>query len=324
MKIGFQVYKGTQILEKTSQPRISPILGLFVAVLAASTSSIFIRYAQTEAPSLAIAAWRLCLASLILVPLAFLRNREEIRRLERNSLGLLVLSGIFLCFHFASWITSLEFTTVPSSVVLVTTSPLWVAVLSPVVLRERLPVIVWIGLAVALVGGTIVGGGQACQISSAGLDCSGFQGFLHGKALFGNFLALVGAWCGAGYLLVGRWVRPTLSLLSYTAIVYGIAAVGLVILVLINHTPLFGYQPVTYLWFVLLALIPQLIGHSTYNWALRYLSAAYVSIALLGEPIGTTILALFLLKEAPTILEIVGGILTLLGIYIASRITSSS
>ena len=238
-------------------------------------------------------------------------------------MGLLALSGVFLCFHFASWITSLEFTTVPSSVVLVTTSPLWVAVLSPLVLHERLPVAVWIGLAVALLGGTIVGGGQACQFGPSGIDCSGFQNFLHGEALFGNFLALVGAWCGAGYLLVGRWVRPTLSLLSYTAIVYGIAAIGLLILALANHTQIFGFQPITYIWFVLLALIPQLIGHSTYNWALRYLSAAYVSIALLGEPIGTSILALVLLKEVPTILEIVGGLLTLMGIYVASRVNSS-
>jgi drug/metabolite transporter (DMT)-like permease len=310
-------------LDKTLQPRISPILGLFVAVLAASTSSIFIRFAQTEAPSLAIAAWRLCFASMVLVPMAIARNRAEIGLLKPGSLALLALSGIFLCFHFASWITSLEYTTVPSSVVLVTTSPLWVAVLSPLVLRERLPGVVWIGLTIALLGGTIVGGGQACQIGQTGIDCSGFQNFLNGRPLFGNFLALVGAWCGAGYLLVGRWVRPTLSLLSYTAIVYGIAAVGLVILALVTHTQLFGFQPVTFIWFVLLALIPQLIGHSTYNWALRYLSAAYVSIALLGEPIGTSILALLLLKESPTILEIVGGILTLIGIFIASRVNSS-
>ncbi len=310
-------------MNNSSQPRISPIIGLSVAVLAASTSSIFIRFAQTEASSLAIAAWRLVLASMVLVPIAIARNRDEISHLRRSSLALLVLSGIFLCFHFASWITSLEYTSVPSSVVLVSTSPLWVAVLSPLVLRERLPGIVWIGLTVALVGGTIVGGGQACQIGPDGIDCSGFQFYLHGRALFGNFLALVGAWCAAGYLLVGRWVRPSLSLLSYTAIVYGIAAVGLVILVMVSHTQVIGYQPVIYVWFILLALIPQLIGHSTYNWALRYLPAAYVSIALLGEPIGTSILALFLLKEAPTLLEIVGGILTLIGIYIASRATSS-
>ena len=310
-------------MNQPSQPRISPILGLFIAVLAASTSSIFIRYAQTEAPSLAVAAWRLGIASLILVPVAIAKNRGEIAHLGRGSLGLLVFSGVFLCFHFASWITSLEYTSVPSSVVLVTTSPLWVALLSPLVLHEKLPKVVWIGLGVALVGGTIVGGSPACQIRSEGLDCSGFQEFLHGKALFGNFLALIGAWCGAGYLLVGRWVRPNLSLLSYTAIVYGIAAVGLLILVGVNNIQLFGYQPNTFAWFFLLALIPQLIGHSTYNWALRYLSAAYVSIALLGEPIGTSILAFLLLQEAPTILEIVGGILTLIGIYIASRVTSS-
>jgi len=306
-------------LEQPSQPSIPPVAGLFVAILAVSTSSIFIRFAQTEAPSLAIAAWRLTLVSLILVPLAWIRNRTELKRLSLRTAGLLILSGIFLCFHFASWITSLAYTSVPSSVVLVTTSPLWVAVLSPLVLRERLPGLVKAGLAVALFGGFIVGGSQACQVTTAGIDCSQFQIFLHGREVWGNFLALVGAWCAAGYLLIGRWVRPNLSLLSYTATVYGVAAIGLLLLAGFTQTRMTGFPQVTYLWFILLALVPQLIGHSTYNWALRYLSAAYVSIALLGEPIGTTLLAYLFLKEPPTILEIVGGALTLIGIYLATR-----
>ncbi len=309
-------------MDQTSKPVIPPLLGLFFAIFAVSTSSIFIRFAQNEAPSLAIAAWRLTLASLILVPIAWSKNRKEISQLDRKTLGLLVLSGIFLCFHFASWISSLAYTSVASSVVLVTTSPLWVAVLSPLVLKERLPRIVWIGLAVALIGSLIVGGGDACQMTEAGINCQGLQNFLHGQALYGNFLALVGAWCVAGYLLIGRWVRPYLSLLSYTAIVYGTAAVGLVLLAQLAGTRMVGFQPVTYVWFLLLAFIPQLIGHSTYNWALRYLSAAYVSVASLGEPIGSSLLAMVFLSEPPTTFEIVGGGLTLIGIYLAIKARS--
>lgn len=301
------------------RPAVPPVVGLGFAILAVSTSSIFIRFAQSEAPSLAIAAWRLVIASLFLVPLAWARKRDEIRRLSRKTLALLVLSGVFLCFHFASWISSLAYTSVASSVVLVSTSPLWVALLSPLVLRERLEKTVWLGLIVAILGSVIVGANDACRVSAGGIDCSAAGDFLKGQALWGNFLALVGAWCVAGYLLIGRWVRPNLSLLSYTAIVYGVAAVGLLALAWGSQAHMSGFSPQIYLWFLLLALVPQLLGHSTYNWALRYLPAAYVSVGTLGEPIGSSILAIFLLKETPTILEIVGGVLILLGIYWAAQ-----
>jgi len=294
------------------------MLGLGIAILAVSTSSLFIRFAQAEAPSLAIAAWRLTLASCVLVPLAWRRNRTEIRQLSRNRVGLLILSGVFLCFHFATWITSLEYTSVASSVVLVTTSPLWVALLSPLVLRERLPKMVWVGLVLALAGGTVVAGSDVCQIGASGMMCLDLQSLAREQGMWGNFLAVVGAWCVAGYILIGRWVRPHLSLLSYIAVVYGVAAVGLIGLAGVNRTQLFGFQPVTFLWFALLALIPQLIGHSTYNWALRYLSAATVSVAGLGEPIGSSLLAFMFLSEPPTGLEVVGGGLILLGIYLSS------
>jgi drug/metabolite transporter (DMT)-like permease len=305
------------------KPVVPPMLGLGFAILAVSTSSIFIRFAQSEAPSLAIAAWRLVFASLILVPLAWIRQKDEMRGLSRKTLALLALSGVFLCFHFAAWISSLAYTSVASSVVLVNTSPLWVALLSPLVLRERLDRAVWLGLIVAILGSVIVAGGDACRVSLAGVNCSGFSDFLKGQVLWGNFLALVGAWCVAGYLLIGRWVRPNLSLLSYTAIVYGVAALGLLGLALVSGAQMSGFSAPVYLWFLLLALVPQLLGHSTYNWALRYLPAAYVSIGSLGEPIGSSLLAILFLNETPTILEIVGGVFILLGIYWAAQVKPS-
>jgi drug/metabolite transporter (DMT)-like permease len=142
---------------------------------------------------------------------------------------------------------------------------------------------------------------------------------LQGSALLGDLLALMGAWAAAGYILIGRRLRSNLSLVGYIFIVYGMAALVLIGFAKISGAPFFGYTPATYLWFLLLALVPQLLGHSSFNYALGYLSAAYVSISLLGEPIGSTILAFFLLNETPSSVEIIGAILVMIGIYIASR-----
>jgi drug/metabolite transporter (DMT)-like permease len=135
----------------------------------------------------------------------------------------------------------------------------------------------------------------------------------------GNLLALAGAFFSAGSLMVGRRVRNSLSLISYTFVVYTVAALVLISLVIITGQTVLGYSTNTYLWIITLAVIPQIIGHSSFNWALKYLSAAVVSIALLGEPIGTVILAFIFLKESPTIFEVVGGILILMGIFVSSR-----
>jgi drug/metabolite transporter (DMT)-like permease len=296
-----------------------PILVLFFGILVVSTSSIFIRFAQREAASIVIAAYRLALAALILLPIVWFGYRAELLRLRRGQVGLVVLSGVFLAFHFATWITSLEYTTVASSVVLVSTTPLWVALLSPLVLRERPSRMVALGMVVALAGGTLVGLSESCQVGAGGLACPPAAEFFQGGASLGNLLALAGALCGAAYLLVGRFLRPTMSLVVYIFTVYGTAALALVGMALVSGKPLTGFSPPIYLFFLLLAAGPQLLGHTSFNYGLRYLSAAYVSVALLGEPIGSTILALIILKEIPSPLEIVGGVIILVGIYLASR-----
>ena len=288
------------------------------AVLAVSTAAILIKFAQQDVPSLTIAALRLVFASLTLAPLAA-RRRAELNGMARRELGFALLAGLFLALHFATWISSLAFTSVASSVVLVTTTPLWVALVSPFALKEPLKREAVFGLALALVGGIIVGLGDAC----GGWDklvCPPWDEFfmLKGQALFGNFLALVGAWMAAGYLLIGRRLRAKLSLTTYTFVVYGAAALGLAAAMFAAGQSPFGYSPLAYLWLLALALIPQLLGHSTLNWALRYLPASFVSIALLGEPVGSTVLAYFLLGETPTPLKLVGMGLILTGIYAAS------
>jgi drug/metabolite transporter (DMT)-like permease len=303
---------------------------LLIAILAVSTASIFIRFAQREAPSLVIAALRLTFASLALAPVALSRHREELRKLTRSELSLGLLSGVFLAIHFATWISSLEYTSVASSVVLVSTGPLWVALLSPVFLKEPLTKPVLIGMALALLGGTVIGLGDSCTFEWSRyalqatrptlITCPPFSEYVQGEAFLGNFLALAGAWAVAGYLMIGRRLRGGMRLVPYIFIVYGIAAVVLLgIMAVAGQSPV-GFSSSTYVWILLLALAPQLIGHSTYNWALRYLPAALVSITTLGEPIGSAILAYFILREAPTVLTIIGGMLILGGIYISSRV----
>jgi drug/metabolite transporter (DMT)-like permease len=300
------------------RPRIALPFAILIAILAVSTASIFIRFAQREAPSLVIAALRLTVASLILAPVALTRHRDELRKLTRTDLLLGLLSGIFLAVHFATWISSLEYTSVASSVVLVSTGPLWVALLSPVFLKEPLSRLILIGMLLALLGGTIIGLSDSCQVDN-GFVCPPFSEFVQGTAFLGNFLALAGAWTVAGYLMIGRRLRARMSLIPYIFVVYGIAAIMLLVIMFVARQRPIGYSPMFYLWILLLALVPQLIGHSTYNWALRYMPAALVSITTLGEPIGSAVLAYFILQEAPTSLTVLGGVLILAGIYLASK-----
>jgi drug/metabolite transporter (DMT)-like permease len=301
------------------RPLIPPALAIGFGILAVSTASVFIRYAQAYAPSLVIAAYRLTLAAIVLAPIAFLRHRDELRALGRREIALALLSGFFLAFHFATWITSLEYTTVASSVVFVTTTPLWVALLSPFTLKEPLTRPILIGMALALVGGIVVGLSDSCRWETGSLLCPSLGDFVRGQAFLGDLLALVGAWMAAGYLLIGRHLRATMSLVPYVFAVYGAAALVLIAIMFASGQVPWGFAPVAYLWFVLLALVPQLLGHSTFNWALGFLPAAFVSITLLGEPIGSTILAYFLLDETPPALKIFGAILILAGIFTASQ-----
>ncbi len=297
----------------------TPGIGLAFGILAASSASIFIRFAQQDAPSLVIAAYRLTIATIILTPFALTQRRKELRSIGWRKLSLMLLSGVFLGCHFATWITSLRYTSVPSSAVLVATSPLWVALLAPVFLKEKITRMVALGLVIALAGSVVVGGGDACQWTANGLNCQSLSEALQGKSLLGNGLALAGAWFAAAYLIIGRKVRADLSLLSYTFVVYGTAAVTLLLMVAFSHESLTGYAPRTYAFFAALAIFPQLLGHSSFNWALKFIPAAMVSLALLGEPISSSILAYLILHEPPTIIEVIGGAMILAGIYLATR-----
>jgi drug/metabolite transporter (DMT)-like permease len=306
-------------MQTQRHPPISPMLVIILGIFSVSTAASFVRLAQEFTPSIVIAALRLTFAALLLAPITWIRYRAVLITLNRRDWLLGIISGCFLAVHFATWITSLEYTSVASSVVIVTTVPLWVAILSPFVLREPVSRNVMVGLILSLVGGIIVALSDSCSLIAARLNCMEQVALFQSEAALGNSLALIGALAAAGYILIGRNLRSKLSLIPYVFIVYGVSAILLVFTMMAFRESPTGYPSIAYIWIFLLAVIPQLIGHSSFNWALGYLPASYVSIALLGDPIGSIILAYIILRERPAPIEMVGAILILIGIYIASK-----
>ena len=307
-------------MKKDESPRFSPILVLFFGILTISSGSILVRLAQGEnMPSLVIAAWRLTLASAVLLPLALRYRRSELAQMSPPAWGLAVLSGFMLVLHFASWISSLAYTSVASSTVLVTTSPLWVGLTAPYLLKEPLSKALKVGIPLAMLGSCLIGVADVVAVVDGRFVFSLTQFTSQTNPLLGNGLALVGAVAASAYLLLGRRLRFGMSLLSYTAVVYSTAAFFLVILALASGYDLLGYSAYAYLVMLFMALFPQLIGHSSYNWALGFLPAASVSIVVIAEPVGATLLALLIFQEIPNGMTLAGSCLLLAGIVWASR-----
>jgi len=282
----------------TSRARV--LAGLGAGVIVLSFASIIIKV--TPAPSIIIAAGRLSLATLTLTPFFWTRFRAR----EAEFVGIpwapVLVSGFLLAAHFALWIESLNRTSVASSVVLVAMNPIFVAALSPLILRERVSWRIVLAVVLGVTGAAVIAGPSLRSPGTA----------------IGNLLALAGAACAGGYLMAGRRVRPRLSLISYVYVIYGVAAVLLVVAALASGHRFTGYGGKAYLFILLLALGPQLIGHTSFNWALRYISAPIVAMAVLGEPVGTTFLAWLLLHQPPTVFEAIGGVIICAGIYLAA------
>ncbi|HDQ73490.1 MAG TPA: DMT family transporter [Chloroflexi bacterium] len=280
-----------------------PYLGVGLGVLTVSSAAILIRLAQQGAHSLAVAAWRLTLATLILTPIVLATRRKELRTLDRRDWISVAGAGVLLALHFAAWISSLAHTSVAASVVLMSTHPLFVGLASHVFLRERLSR----GMVIALIAAT------------AGSMIIGIDDWRQGAGqLWGDLLALMGAISVAGYFLIGRKLRAKLSILTYVFPVYATAACVLMGILFISGMPILPQYRQTWGWLLLMAIGPQILGHSALNWALGYLSATYVTVAILGEPIGSTLLAWRLLDETPGLQTVAGGGMILAGIAIAS------
>jgi len=283
-------------------PSLNPYLVIFVGVLAVSFGSIFVRLA--DAPAIMIATYRVGIASLLLWPVGLWREKATLQKISRRDLALALLTGFFLALHFATWVSSLDYTSVASSVVLVNTNPLWVGMVAPLLTGERVSRIMAVGILISVIGGVIIG------IGDFGLSPA---------QAFGDLLALAGAIMAGLYILMGRNLRRRLPALTYVIVVYSAAALFLALFALLSRQPLHGFSQETWILFFLMALIPQIMGHSSYNWALGYLSASFVAVSLLGEPIAATVMAYFFLGEGLTPTKLVGSLMILMGIYLTAK-----
>jgi len=279
---------------------------LCLGVVAVSFSAVFVRLA--DAPALAVAFYRCLFASLVLVPWALLRHREALRGMPAGQRRLLVWSGLALAAHFATWISSLSFTSVAAAAVLVQTMPIWVALLGPA-FAERTPRAAWLGIGIALAGTLVIGGGG----SDGG-----------GRALMGDALATAGAIFAAVYVLIGRRARRTLGVVPYTAVVYAVSGCALAVAMLATGTRFTGFGAETWLLLVAITIGPQFLGHSVFIYLLKHLRASVISVALLAEPVGATILAFVVLDEVPATVTLLGGAVILVGVYLAIRAESEA
>lgn len=269
---------------------------LALGVVAASVSAILVKYAS-GAEALAISFWRCALGALLLAPFA----RSGLRAMERSAFILPAVAGAFLAVHFATWIRSLDLTTVASSVLLVSTTPIFVALTAWLVFKDRLPGVGWLGIVLALGGTALV----------AGVD-------LGGTSFSGNLLALAGGAMAAGYVLAGGVARRTLWILEYAVVTYAAAAVLLLVVCLAAGVDLTGYPSTT--WWALAGIVvgPQLLGHTVINLVLKDIDATTVSAAIMAEPVIAITLALVLFGEVPSMLVYPGGAAILAGIYLVS------
>jgi len=289
---------------------------LLGSILVVSTAFLMIRVAQSEqVPSLAIAFWRLAIASALLCVFFGSRKatRNELTTIPRSSLLLMLASGAFLAVHFATWIASLAYTSVASSTALVSTNPVWLALFSWLVLKDRPDRWIWLGVSASLIGGVVIFAVDATTVTIGNPNTA-----------LGNGLALAGSIAVCGYLLIGRKLSNHVSISTYVTVVFSAAAVALLLIALGSGTKLTGWGSTAWLCLIGLALGPQLIGHSGISWSLRHLAPTMVAVAILGEPIGSALLAWWLLGERIGPLQFAGFALLMTGIFLAARSTSGS
>lgn len=283
---------------------------LAIGVLAVSTSAIFIRLAMAAAGkqgvdfSLFLAASRLSMAALILLPTW---RKIETTNVNPQAYYYAIAAGICLAFHFATWISSLAFTSIAASTTLVTTNPIWVALLSRFWLKEKLSKKTILGICIALVGGILIALGDTNPENS------------YSNPILGDSLALIGSWMVSFYFLLGSQAQKQgLSISSYVAIVYTIAAIFLFPLPIFIGHGYGGYPDRVYFYILLMAIFPQLIGHTSFNWSLRWISPTFVTLSILFEPIVASLLGLIIFAEIPSIFVLVGGSIVLSGVAIAN------
>jgi drug/metabolite transporter (DMT)-like permease len=278
---------------------ISAYLFLGAGMVSVALSAVLIRYAS-EGPPLTIAVWRTGLSVLFLLPFSLPRIHAEVRRFSHRDLTFIGLAGVFLALHFILWIESIFHTSIASATVLVTTSSIFAPILGFLILKERISWQKSLAVAIAF------GGSMLLTTSQAGPDFP--------RAWFGNLLALTAAFLFTVYLILGRVIRRKTSWLAYVFPVYTVVAVIVLVVAWMRDTPLWGFSPSFYGLCALMALIPQIVGHGSFNYAVRYFPVGWLGVAGLSEPVLASVLAFLLFAEIPTLTAFIGMITVLSGI----------
>lgn len=282
-----------------TKPKINPYIPIAIGVLSVALSAIFVKF--TVADSGVVAFYRMLFSVLFMAPLFFMKYRGEVKELSKKDWILSAVAGVFLALHFVLWFESLNYTSVASSTVLVTLQPIFAFVGTYFIFKEKISGKAILSAAIAITGSFII-------------SWSDFQ--IGGSALYGDLLALIACAFITIYLLFGQEVRKRISLMTYTFIVYSISTLTLFIYVVAKGASFGPYPQMEWMWYILLALIPNFLGHTLFNWAIKYVSTNAISIAILFEPVGATILAFYIFNESLTSAQLTGGIIVILGILL--------
>lgn len=264
-----------------------------------SLSSIIIRF--SEAPALVISAYRMLFTSMMLLIPVYIKSKDELKNLNKNNFILCVISGVFLALHYAAWIQSIKMTTIANSTILVSCSPIFVAAVNYLLFKEKFNKKMLLGIIMSLAGTIIIAMGSSKETKSG--------------MTVGNILAFSGAVFVAVYLIIGGIVRKNLSAFAYVFIVYSVSAIVLFIMCILTNTPIYPYPLKEFILFFLLGFFSSILGHTVYNYLMKYYSSTLISVSTLAEPIFASILAIPLLNEFPSAYSIIGGIIIISGIY---------
>ncbi|TQR18345.1 DMT family transporter [Psychrobacillus vulpis] len=281
------------------KPKINPYIPIIIGVISVSISAILVKLASAE--SGVIAFYRMFFSVLLMTPLFFMKYFRELKLMSKRDWIFSTIAGVFLSFHFILWFESLNYTSVASSTVLVTLQPIFAFAGTYLFFKEKITLKTFLSGLIAITGSVIISWGD-------------FK--VSGTALFGDVLALIACALVTAYLLFGQDVRKRLSLITYTYVVYGISSITLFFYVLIKGESFVGHPSIDWFWFLLLALIPNLLGHTLFNWSLKYVSTNTLSIAIIFEPVGAAILAYYIFNELITTIQLVGGIVVMIGILL--------
>lgn len=279
------------------KPAIHPYIPILIGVISVAMSAIFVKMTTSDAGVTAF--YRMLFSILLMAPVFLYSYLPELKKLSRRDWFFSAIAGVFLAFHFILWFESLNYTSVASSTVLVTLQPLFAFAGTYFFFKERLSIKTLLSGAIAIAGSIVIAYGD-------------FQ--ISGSALFGDILALIACALITAYLLFGQDVRKRLSLVTYTFVVYSFSTITLFFYIIIKGESFGPYPGSEWMWFILLAIIPNLLGHTLFNWAVKWVSTNVISIAILFEPVGAAILAYFILGELVTTTQIMGGSIVIAGL----------